>query len=81
MNTSHKINYSKENAIQKLEISTLMDKILIVTMKFKEDFPEVYKNLDEIPLLDSNNNTKLNSNDFKQYLNTITSQLEIIKSL
>lgn len=60
---------------QKAEITKLTQKILTVTMKIKDQFPETYLLLSESPLLFSAENKELNLNDYKEYLNTIESQL------
>lgn len=63
---------------QKTEITKLTNEILVVTMAMKDDFPEVYKHLGETPLFDSVGKKALNSNDFKEYLNTIQAQFKKI---
>lgn len=66
---------------QKAEIKELSNKILAVTMEMKDKFPEVYKYLSESSIFDFSNNKTLSSNDFKKYLNTIESQLNIMTTL
>lgn len=61
---------------QKAEIAQLTNKILTVTMEIKDHYPEVYLLLNESPILFPSDNKELNSNDFKEYLNTIESQLK-----
>ncbi|MFN3916154.1 MAG: hypothetical protein ACK4K0_00305 [Flavobacteriales bacterium] len=65
---------------QKSEITKLTDKILIVTIEIKDNFPDIYKDLDDIPLFDFPDKKELNSNDFEEYLAVIQVQLETIVS-
>lgn len=60
---------------QRTEIAKLTQKILTVTMVIKDQFPEAYLLLGESPLLFSFDNKELKLNDFKEYLDTIESQL------
>lgn len=62
---------------QKAEIAKLMDEIIVTTMELKENFPEIYSNLDESFLYESDDKKELNVNDFEEYLNTIQSHLKV----
>lgn len=61
---------------EKIEISTLMTKIMSVTMEIKMHYPESYKNLTESPLFSNKQHSGLNEKDFEDYLNTIQSLLK-----
>lgn len=65
---------------KKTEMKKLMDEILAITMIIKDKFPQFYKHLDEMPLFISTDKKELNSNDFKQYLTTLKTQLKTIQS-
>jgi hypothetical protein len=64
-----------------MEISTLLAKILSVTMEIKMHHPESYKTLTESPLFTNEQDSILTKKDFEDYLHTIQLLLNKITNL
>jgi hypothetical protein len=64
-----------------MEISTLLAKILSVTMEIKTHHPEYYKTLTESPLFTNGQDSILTKKDFEDYLHTIQLLLNKITNL
>lgn len=53
----------------------LSRKILEVTMRIKREYPDLYKLLNETPMIFSADSDEINIRDFEEYLKTIEAQL------
>lgn len=69
----------KRHAQENRNLNKLINEILIVTMDIKNQFPEHYEHLSEIPLFLLHDKNEVRNNDFKQYLNTLKMQLKHLK--
>ncbi|MDX2174415.1 MAG: hypothetical protein SFY56_15035 [Bacteroidota bacterium] len=58
-------------------LHNLMQEIITITTEIETKYPELYKYLSETPLtLGEANEKTINTNDVKQYLETLKSQLQ-----
>lgn len=64
-----------------IKFNALKEQILKVTLEIEFSFPELYEFLDETPQFALRSKKSINTNDFEEYLNTITLQLKIFKKL
>lgn len=76
--------HSKETQYQSImrkEImqKQLMNEIFVVTAMIQKEFPELYEHLSETPLFLSDNIEGISLVDFKQYLESLKTQLATFK--